>query len=416
MTRALLALTLLVGLAAPAAAQRQNPVDRLRGELREAWDRLKTESGIERRMVQGHLRGLLSRKPPAPDWTPRQAAGGRLELGPGGVPILHLRGTPEQMGRQHGLLLADELQGLVRYARDFVGADELPAARRRARALFEQHVPPRYLREVEALAAAAEVSFDDVLFSQWFTDLYRAFACTTYSAPTAEGRYLARNLDFPGMGYLARYSIVVVAHPEGRRPFVSITWPGLIGVLSGQNDALALSVMVVHSAGGARSGLPFQLAFRQALEEAGDVDAAEALLRRTPLTVTNNLMLVDAAGAACVLELHPDGIVRRDPAADGRLIATNHFLSPELRAPRASFSYLNSRRRLKAAREVEPDASGYLLEHGREAMRTCATSFTQPSMLFLPAEGAVEVAFAPRPPATEGGFVRLEARRLLEAE
>jgi predicted choloylglycine hydrolase len=417
-----LALGLCLLLASPVVAQeRRNPLERLRerlrAELRHTVDLLRAESGIERRMVTGHVRGLLSRKPDAPDWSPREAAGGRLEVGPGGVPILHLRGTPEQMGRQHGLLLKGELEGLVRYARDFVGAAELPAAKRRARELFERHVPPRYLREVTALAEAAELPVGDVLFSQWFTDLYRSFACTTYSAPSAEGRFLARNLDFPGMGYLAQYSVVVVARPAGQRPFVSVTWPGLVGVLSGQNETLALSVMVVHNAEGARSGLPFQLAFRQALEETDTVAEAEAYLRSVPLTVTNNLMLADRAGEARLLELHPDGIVGRDPDPSGKLVATNHFLTRQRRERRASITYLSSRLRLRQARDVGPQGGeDFTVEHGRQAMRAAGVNFTQQSMVFLPARGAVEVAFAAKPPATDRGFVRLEARHLLQAE
>src|SRR5688572_18509172 len=82
-------------------------------ELRDFWERVRSESRIESRMVLGTVRGLLASPPLAPDWTPRSHGKGRLERGPGGLPILYLEGTPEEMGEQHGVLLKREIQALL---------------------------------------------------------------------------------------------------------------------------------------------------------------------------------------------------------------------------------------------------------------------------------------------------------------
>ncbi len=404
-----LALALIALAAAPAAAG--DPLT----ELRDAWRRLREEHGIERAMIRAHLRGILGPQPPAPDWTPRTAGRGQLERGPGGVPILYLEGTPEEMGRQHGELLKGEIQALRRYVEAFVGRRGLPRARARGAALFREHCSPELLREAAALAEASGVPLEDVLLAQWFTDLYRGFGCSTVAAPGPEGPLLARNLDFPTLGFLGRYSIVVVARPEGRRPFVSVTWPGLLGVLSGQNDALALAVMVVHEGNDVRSGVPFQLAFRRVLEQAGSVDEAEALLRATPLTVPNNLTLADASGGVRVLELHPDGIVARGPDEDGAVVSTNHFVTRERRRPRATFTYFSSLRRYRAVEAACPADGPLALEDAHAALEAAATSFTAQAMVFLPAAGAVEVAFSRRGPATRAGFVRIGPEHLLRA-
>ncbi len=398
---------------AAASSATAGPLDDLRDDLRRMWRGLRHEQQIESDLVRGHLRGVLGRDPAPADWTPRRCGEGSLERGPGGVPILYLSGTPEAMGRQHGTLLRSEIRALRRYVEAFVGRDELPRARARGERLFRAHCSPDLLREAEALAEAAGLPLGDVLLAQWFTDLYRGFACSTLAGPSAEGPLLARNLDFPTLGFLGRYSVVVVARPQGKRPYVSVSWPGLLGVLSGQNDRLALAVMVVHDLGGARSGVPFQLAFRRVLEEAGDVDAAEALLRATPLTVTNNLTLADTEGEVRVLELHPDRVVARGPSRDGRVVSTNHFVSPPLRQPRASFTYLSSLRRYRAVRRACPGVGRVDLEDAQGALAAAATSFTTQSMVFLPAQGAVEVAFTDRGPAPERGFVRLSREVLL---
>ncbi|HBP19322.1 MAG TPA: hypothetical protein DEA08_16220 [Planctomycetes bacterium] len=412
-------------LAAPALAQERSlpPADERAGpresrnSIRNSLRRLRRELGIERSMVEAQLRGMLGRRPPAPDWRPRRSGRGRLERGPGGVPILHLEGTPEEMGRQHGELLRDEIGALRSYVRDFVGARRLRQAARRAEALFAEDIPERYYREAEALARAADMPLVELLFAQCFTDIYRVFGCSTLAAEssTGEGTFLARNLDFPTLGYLGRYSLVIVARPRGRRPFVSIGWPGMLGVLSGQNDALAAAVLVVHGLEGARPGLPFQFAFRRVLEECQSVDQAEALLRKTRITVTNNLIVADRQGGKRVLELHPEHISARGPDAGGLLSATNHFLHESRRVERFSFTYLNSRRRLQAVRDTCPAAGPLRLERARQALDAASTPFTCQSMVFLPRTGALEVAFSVRGSATKRRFVRLEAEHLLAA-
>lgn len=400
----------------PPSEERAGPRES-RNSIRNSVRRLRRELGIERAMVEAQLRGLLSPRPAPPDWTPRRSGRGSLELGPGGVPILRLEGTPEEMGRQHGELLRDEIGALRSYVRDFVGSRRLPRATRRAEALFAEDIPERYYREAEALARAAGMPLAELLFAQCFTDIYRVFGCSTLAAESAEGEgtFLARNLDFPTLGYLGRYSLVVVARPRGRRPYVSIGWPGMLGVLSGQNDALAAAVLVVHGDQGAQAGLPFQFAFRRVLEECQSVDEAEALLRQTRITVTNNLILADRLGGTRVLELHPERIVARGPTPGGLLSATNHFLSDERRVERFSFTYLNSRRRLQAVQQTCPAAGPLPLERARQALGAASTPFTCQSMVFLPRAGALELAFSVRGAATKRRFVRLEAKHLLAA-
>lgn len=371
-------------------------------------ERLKVEARIERQIVLGTVRGLLQKKPPRPDWSPRERAGGALEVGPGDTPILRLRGTPRAMGLQQGALLRDEIQGLLRYVHQFVGPRELPRAFARAEELYGRRLPARFREELEGLAEGSGVELRELLLAQCFTDLYRGLGCTCVAAPVAGGPALARNLDFPGFGYLARYSLVVVRQPEGGRRTVSVTWPGLIGVLSGQSRELALAVMVVHDAEGAAAGLPFQLVFRRVLEEASDLEQAHALLRELPRTVTNNLMVVEAAGRAAVFELGRDAVTRRDPPPHRWLVSTNHFVSESLRERRASFSFWNSRSRLEDARGCRPTDRSYTRDDLTRALRESEVAVTQQSMLFLPASGEVYVSLPAKAPAAREAMVRLD--------
>jgi Acyl-coenzyme A:6-aminopenicillanic acid acyl-transferase len=160
--------------------------------------------------------------------------------------------------------------------------------------------------------------------------------------------------------------------------------------------------------------VPFQLAFRLALEQATSTDEVEQLLRATPLTVTNNLMVVDQEGVARVLELTPDGITTRSPDERGRLACTNHFLTRENRELRVSLTYLSSARRYSTAHKALRGRGPFTLEDARRTLDEVSVSIlTQQSMIFLPAQDAMEVAFRERPPATRGEWVRIDVGALL---
>lgn len=424
-TRAPLAFLASLGLALTVASlparggdpDQEDRGDEHRNDLSTVLERMRKEAAIERHMALAQVRGLLGLYPaPAkPDWSPRTSGKGRLEV-VDGVPVLRLEGTPEEMGEQAGKLVGREARALSdSYLPAFVGGRrELEKARARAKRLFLPHLTDAERRELEAFARASGIAFDDVLLAQSFADLYRLWSCTTIGAvgENADEPLLARNLDFVDMGFLWRSSYVVVARPEGKEPYVSISWPGLVGVLSGMNRHVSLSVLVVHDEHDCKAGVPFQLAFRRALETARGESDVERTLRELPITVTNNLAVVDAKGGAAVLELSPDGVVARAPDERGRLVATNHFRTASRRETRASLTYLNSLRRLAAAERVCEDAERMTVDVAREGLRAAEVPITVQSMVFLPRSGALEVALG-KPPTPKRRFVRLEKAQLL---
>ena len=65
------------------------------------------------------------------------------------------------------------------------------------------------------------------------------------------GPMLARNLDYPSLGYVHEYTLVTVYKPNDKHAFAAVGFPGLLGCLSGMNDAgLTVAVLeVVHQGG-----------------------------------------------------------------------------------------------------------------------------------------------------------------------
>lgn len=262
-----------------------------------------------------------------------------------------LVGTPEQIGWAHTRLLAEPM-------RRTEGA---------VWSLFERLVPlsparlllmdvakwryrglNRWLEEARAreIAAGAAAFQPDPFAAQM--EAYQRFVvlnalydialgfehspligCTTFvvgpSRKEGGGALLARAFDFEADPIFDQEKVVFLVRPAGRLAFASVAWPGLVGVVSGMNEAGLAAV--VH---GARAGEPHAVgepvvhALRRVLEEASTVEQAVALLdARAPL-VTHLVILADASGAAVVVERSPGSAatVRRLPVA---AVVTNHL-------------------------------------------------------------------------------------------
>ena len=260
----------------------------------------------------------------------------------GGLPVLIVQGTPEQMGEQVGVLGGRPGARVTRYPRDLllqVGADwswsTFVAAGRGMLARFPAH----HRVELDAIIRHSGVDPDLCIAGNTIFDMKKLFACSSVlvdSERGQDGRILfGRNFDFPSLNYLHEYTLVTVYRPTGKHAFASIGFPCLVGVLSGMNDAgLAIAVHEAYM-GADRSaqfdphGVPFALLVRRILEECTTIEEAAELLRSAPRTTQLNLPIADAKAVA-ILEVTSKNVVVR-PADCGVCFCTNHFLSESLR-------------------------------------------------------------------------------------
>ena len=140
---------------------------------------------------------------------------------------------------------------------------------------------------------------------------------------------MGRNLDFPALGVAHRASVVAVIEPDGYKPVVSVSWPGMLGSISGMNsDGLSHALMLVygHTRSDHLRGVPFAIHYRSVLEECENVAQASERFRAREFGVCNNVMLADASRDAAVMELHTKSVGElRDDSDFPVLYCTNHF-------------------------------------------------------------------------------------------
>jgi len=335
---------------------------------------------------------------------------GRLHL-VGSVPVLRVSGTPREMGYQHGAALKPQIHFLyTQYyeamVKRLVGETDLEAWAHAT----EEFIPEAYREEMRGLAEGCGLSYDQVLLVNTMVDRFQTVMCSTVVAAgdaTKDGEvYFGRNLDFPGRNILQRMTIVLEWEPEGGTPLVSVTWPGVLGVLSGMNaNGVAGATMQIHRGRERRPGLPYMLMYREALATARTKDDVFALISKAKRTCSNNFMVVDATGAAEVIEYDPEEAVRR-PASAGCLCSTNFFASDEMRdlcMPMGKSRY----ERLSSFLDRE---RGHIdLDLVKAALADVATPFylNIQAMIFLPAKREIYLAEGGDLPAAKHPYVRL---------
>jgi predicted choloylglycine hydrolase len=198
-----------------------------------------------------------------------------------------------------------------------------------------KHFPTPYRDEMDALIKASGAPRDKIVVGNTLFDIKKIVLCSALmiegDRSATGGPLLGRNLDYPSLGYVHEYSLVTVFRPKGKHAFVSLGFPGLIGSLSGMNDAgLTVAVLEVMASrpGEGRfdpKGIPYALCFRTLLEECTTIEEAKQKLEKLPRTTMLNMVVADRNRVG-TFEITPKSVVFR-PAEKGVCSCTNHFCS-----------------------------------------------------------------------------------------
>ena len=208
---------------------------------------------------------------------------GSLERRDDGRLVLHLAGSPYDMGFQHGRLLREQVQTMATHIADNQGemgkTTEYQAyllMRGYMHDLLRPHIPARFVEEMRGLAAGAEVPYEHVEAANLFPAAFHCSGIALRGEATSDGAlYHVRILDYMTKLGLQDSSLVIVHAPEGRHRWMNVGFAGFIGTVTGMNEA---QVAIGEMGGGGLGfwdGVPMAFLMRDALERGGTL--AEAL-------------------------------------------------------------------------------------------------------------------------------------------
>ena len=318
-----------------------------------------------------------------------------------GLPVIVATGTPDEMGQQIGALSTPALQSLFAHQKQLASGFGFTQAKpiwTAAGSIMLPRFPANQKQELDAIAKASGMDADLLVFANVMYDWSRLGGCSAQMVEPARsatgGMLFGRDFDFPTFGFLDQYSLVVVYRGRGKHAFASVTFPGLVGCVSGINDAgLCLAELEVHSSKDAApgfdpAGVPVEMCFRRMLEECTSLDEAEKLLRSLKPSTMCNLAICDKQTAA-VLEITPRHVVRR-AAVDNICSCTNHFRSTELATSTRCWRYDRLEGILGKTKLGLDDMAKQMnsVSQGRLTIQT---------MVFAPGENALYLSLGPAP-------------------
>src|SRR5438477_4792695 len=266
---------------------------------------------------------------------------GRLEI-IDGLRVMFLKGSPQEMGHQHGVLLRKQIEEAKDQVLYGIGVgssfdngawffDDLESAQKQMLPFMH----PDYLAEMDALAGAARIDKIKIRFANYFPEMFHCSSFATWGKATATGKlYHGRVLDYlRGVG-VEKNAVITVLQPEGRNAWVNVGYAGFVGSVTAMNDKqLAIGELGGYH-DGEWEGKPMAELIREVMERADSAEEALDIMRRTTRTCDYSYLISDGKSHRAIAVratgtkfdiIEPGKKHDRapDPIADAVIIATD---------------------------------------------------------------------------------------------
>lgn len=176
-------------------------------------------------LILGWLAGPLSSEA-GESQTVARAGSGFLEI-IDGTKVLHLKGTPREIGQQHGVLLRDDIRELVRFLFDVKAKEFKPEvfgvkvpldAKRLILTIAHKQrsfVPARFQEELEGIAEGSGLAVDEIIAANFIPELFHCSGFALAGSATKDGgMYHGRVLDYGCDWRLQEHAVLIVTEPD----------------------------------------------------------------------------------------------------------------------------------------------------------------------------------------------------------
>ena len=209
-----------------------------------------------------------------------------------------------------------------------------------------QHIPNEFKAEIYGTSKYMSPDFNSLatpylraLYLHGAHDIGHALndlmlvGCTSFAAwdeKTEDGELLiGRNFDFYAGDDFAENKIIAFINPDEGYKFMSVTWGGFSGVVSGMNEK---GLTVTINAGKSKIPLvaktPISIVTREILQYASNIAEAIEIAKKRQVFVSEAIMVGSANDHKAVLiEVSPKKFGVYDVENSNQLICSNHFQS-----------------------------------------------------------------------------------------
>lgn len=185
-------------------------------------------------------------------------------------------------------------------------------------------IAPKYLRSLYLHGA------HDIGHAMQDLAMVGCSSLAVWNENTEDGDLLiGRNFDFYVGDDFAKNKLVEFVEPENGIPYMSVSWPGMIGVVSGMNkEGITVTINAGKSKIPMTAKTPISLVTREILQFAKNVDEAIAIAKKRKVFVSESILVGSANDKnAVIIEVSPDNFGVYKVENSSKVVCTNHFQS-----------------------------------------------------------------------------------------
>ncbi|MCX6266687.1 MAG: C45 family autoproteolytic acyltransferase/hydrolase, partial [Bacteroidetes bacterium] len=163
---------------------------------------------------------------------------------------------------------------------------------------------------------------------------YSLVGCTSFGVWGAMSKdsslIIGRNFDFYAGDEFAQNKIVCFEKPDQGYGFMMVTWGGMIGTVSGMNEAgLTVTINAAQSEIPTSARTPISIVAREILQYASNISEAYAIAKKRETFVSESILIGSAKDKqAAIIEKSPFSLALVKPQ-NNYILCANHFQSPE---------------------------------------------------------------------------------------
>lgn len=282
------------------------------------------------------------------------AGNNNLKKNKQGLWELYVEGNPYQLGLNTGLLTQElfkkQEHAFLSKVNDLVPSKTKQYFLRKVLAWYNRkmylHIPEEYKAEIYGLSEYAADTYSHIadnylriLYLHGAHDIGHAFqdlalvGCTSFAAwgdKTEDGSLIiGRNFDFYASDDFAKEKIIAFVNPTEGHKFMSVTWGGMIGVVSGMNEhGLTVTINAGKSKVPLIAKTPVSILTREILQYATTIDEAIAIAKKRSVFVSESIFVGSANDKKAILiEVSPKNFGVYEVSNSNQLICSNHFQS-----------------------------------------------------------------------------------------
>lgn len=185
-------------------------------------------------------------------------------------------------------------------------------------------IAPKYLRSLYLHGA------HDIGHAMQDLAMVGCSSLAVWNENTEDGDLLiGRNFDFYVGDDFAKNKLVEFVEPENGIPYMSVSWPGMIGVVSGMNkEGITVTINAGKSKIPMTAKTPISLVTREILQFAKNIDEAIVIAKKRKVFVSESILVGSANDkSAVIIEVSPDNFGVFNVENSSQLVCTNHFQS-----------------------------------------------------------------------------------------